>query len=277
MRGRSIPPGSGWIRRGSRQRPLLRKDLQRIFEDKFRIPDASKDIRVAFPGRVPREDITLPVLLLDAMPSALAARRLVRMLDAQRLSKEVLGRTDTRIARLVHAQVSNAEEAYQSYGATTLVQRLRQSPGEYDVADAHYEFETRAHKVNLLVVNSTDSVLSNVVLVAKIPRVEGVGVVERIHAAPGDKAPLRERYPLVDSGPRFTTVQVGGLSVPRSATVDAFSEPLRLCLREAAVGKTIPLTYTLHGRGLAVPIRGMLRIHVASTETTRPKCRSPKP
>ncbi len=261
----SISAGSGWIRRGTKQRPLLRKDLQRIFEDKFRTPDASTDIRVAFPGRVPGEDITLPVLPLDALPSALAAQRLVKMLDARRLSKAVLGRTDTRIARLVHAQVSNAEQAYQSYGATALVQKLRQSPREYEVADAHYQFETRAHKVSLLIVNPTDSVLSNVVLVVKIPRVEGVGVAERVHAAPGDRAPPRERYPLVDSGPRTTTVQAGGISVARRATVDAFSEPLRLCLRESAAGKTIPLTYTLHGRGLSVPIHGTLRIYVTST------------
>jgi len=114
-----------------------------------------------------------------------------------------------------------------------------------------------------------------VVLVVKIPRVEGVDVAERIHAAPGGKAPLRERYPLVDSGPRVTTVQVGGLSVPRRATIEAFSEPLRLCLREPAVGKMIPLTCTLHGRGLAVPIHGTLRIHIASNGTTLPIRRSP--
>src|SRR6195256_915396 len=261
-----IPPGSGWIRRDTKQRPLLRKDLQRIFAAKFRTSEASTDIRVGFPGRVPREEITLRVLSLDALPSVLAAGRLVKMQDARRLSKAVLGRTDTRIARLVHAQVSNDTQAYQSHGTTSLKKMVRQIPHKYESADELYRFETRTHKLNLLVSNLTDLALSNVVLVLKIPRVEGVGVVERVHAAPGEQASPPEHYPLVDSGPQVITVQAGGLSVPKRATVDAFHEPLRLCLREPAAGKTIPVMYSLHGHGLSAPIHGTLRMYVIQGE-----------
>ncbi len=261
-----ISAGSGWIRRGTEQRPLLRKDLQRIFEAKFRTLETPTDIRVGFPGRVPREEITLCVLPLDALPSALAARRLVKKLDSRRLSKALLGRTDSRIARLVDAQVSSEVQAYQSHGTTTLKQMLRHIPQEYQSLDDYYQFETRAHKVNLLVGNLTDVGLSNVVLVLKIPRVEGVGVVERIHAAPGERVSPQERYPVVDTAPRWVTVHAGGISVPRSATVEAFREPLRLYLREPAAGRTIPVTYSLHGRGLPTPIHGTLRIYVRERE-----------
>ena len=263
-----ISPGSGWIRCGIKQRPLLREDLQRIFEKKFRSSGVPAEIRVGFHGRVPREEITLHVLPLDAMPSALAARRLEKMLDARRLSKAVLGRTDTHIARLVHAQVSNEAQAYQTHGTMTLKTMLRQIPKEHASADEHYQFETRTHKLNLLVGNLTDLALSNVVLVLKIPRVEGVGVVERIHAAPGEQASPEERYPVVDIGPQMLTVQAGGISVPGRATVEAFREPLRLYLREPVAGKTIPVSYTLHGRGLSGAVHGTLRIYVTQREPT---------
>lgn len=258
-----ISPGSGWIRRGTEQHPLLRKDLQRIFEARFRDVGTSPDVRVGFPGRVPREEVTLSVLPLDALPSALVARGLAKKLDSRRLSKAVLGRTDSQIARLVHAQVSNEAQAYQSHGTTTLRQMLREVPQEYEAVDGHYQFETRTHKVNLQVENLTDSALSNLVLVLKIPRVEGFGVVEQIHAAPGELVSPQDRYPLVDSGPRVVTVHAGGISVPKGATVDAFREPLRLYLREPAAGRTIPVTYSLHGRGLPGPTHGILRISVA--------------
>jgi hypothetical protein len=271
----SISPGSGWIRRGTEQRPLLRKDLQRIFEAKFRAPEAATDIRVGFPGRVPREAIALRVLPLDALPSALAARRLVKKLDSRQLSKAVLGRTDTRIDRLVHAQVSNEAQTYQSHGTTTLKKMLRQIPQEYESVDEHYQFETRAHKVNLLVANLTDVALSNLVLVLKIPRMEGVGVVERIHAAPGERVSSQERYPVVDTGPRLVTVHTGGISVPKKATAEAFREPLRLYLREPAAGKTIAVNYRLHGRGLHAPIHGTLRIYVTERELALGNSRAP--
>jgi hypothetical protein len=259
-------PGSGWIRCATQQRPMLRADLQRIFEKKFRSSGACAEIRVGFHGRVPREEITLPVLPLDAMPSVLAARRVEKILDARRLSKAVLGRTDTRIDRLVHAQVSNDEQAYQSHDTTTLRTMLCQIPGEQASADEHYQFETRTHKLNLLVGNLTGQALSDVHLVLKIPRVEGIGVVERIHAPPTQQAALQQRYPLVEIGPQAVTVQAEGIYVPKGATVDAFREPLRLFLREPVMGKTIPLNYSLHGRGLSGAIRGTLRIHVAPHE-----------
>jgi len=261
-----VSAGSGWIRSGVKQRPLLRQDLQQMFEQKVRGGAGSSEIRVGFHGPVPREEITLPVLPLDAMPSVLAARRVEKMLDARQLSKAVLGRTDTRIDRLVHAQVSNEAQAYQSHDTTTLRAMLCQIPREQASADEHYQFEIRTHKLNVLVGNLTDAALSDVLLVLKIPAVKGVGVVDRIRAAPGMQAALQQRYPLVEAGAQAVTVQADGIYIPKGATVNAFREPLRLYLREPVVGKTIPVAYSLNGRGLSGAVRGTLRIVVGQCE-----------
>ena len=259
-----VPAGSGWIRYGIKQRPLLRQDLQQIFEKKFRARGLSSEIRIGFQGPVPGEEITLPALPLDAMPSVLATRRVEKMLDARQLSKAVLGRTDTRIDRLVHAQVSDEAQSYQSHGTTTLRAMLCQIPREQASADELYQFETRTHKLNLLVGNLTEAALADILLVLKIPRVAGVGVVDRIRAAKGVQAALQQHYPLVEAGPQAFTVQADGIYIPKGATVDAFREPLRLYLREPAVGKTIPVSYSLSGRGLCGAIRGTLKIVVSS-------------
>jgi hypothetical protein len=261
-----ISPGSGWIRCGIEQRPLLREDLLRIIEKKITASAASTQIRVGFHGRVLREEITLHVLPLDAMPSLLAARRVEKMMNSRQVSKAVLGRTDTRIARLVHAQVSNEGQSYQSQDTTTMRELLGQIPKEHASADEHYQFETRTHKINLLVSNLTDVALSDVVLVLKIPRVEGVGVVDRIRAAPGVQAALQARYPVVEPGPQEVTVQANGIYVPKGATVDAFREPLRLYLRDPVVGKTIAVPYSLQGRGFSGTIQGTLRIIASQSE-----------
>jgi hypothetical protein len=266
-----VSAGSGWIRYGIKQRPLLRQDLERIFEKKFRACGVSSEIRVGFQGPVPREEITLPVLPLDAMPSVLAARRVEKMLDARRLSKAVLGHADTRIDRLVHAQVSNEAQAYRSHDTTTLRTMLCMIPREQASADEHYQFETRTHKLNLLVGNLTDAALTDVLLVLKIPRVEGVGVVDRIRAAAGMQAALQQRYPLVEAGPHAVSVQADGIYIPKGATVNAFREPLRVYLREPVVGKTIPVSYSLSGRGLSGAIRGTLRIVVGQSEPAAPR------
>ena len=76
---------------------------------------------------------------------------------------------------------------------------------------------------------------------------------------------------MVDPGPRTIRVQASVGRIPRGETVKAFAMPLRVWCRKPAAGKTLPLDFTLHGKGLREPITGTLRIHVGEAESaTRP-------
>jgi hypothetical protein len=256
----SMPAGGGWIRSGVKVRRLLRKHLQRIFEARYR-RDVPGDVTVGFPGVLPREELVLPVLPLDALPSAVAAHRINRMLDAKRVSKAVLGRTDTRIARLVHAQMTDGTTPYREQGTKTMRALLRQVPLENAAADDHYQFEQRTHRINLVLSNLSGKTQSDLVLTLKIPRVEGVIVVDRVYPAPGDPVLKHGLYPTVDAGPRTVTVQVRGLRIPPDGRIEAFFEPLRLGLREPVAGQTVRVAYTLQGGTLERPVQGRLKIY----------------
>ena len=119
-----LAAGSGWARRGTKQRPLLRKHLQRIFAARFKRQDIG-DVSVGFPGELPREELELPVMLLDELPSAVAASKINRMLEGRRVSKDVLGRSDSHIARLVHTQVAGSSMPYEEQGTKTMRVLLR--------------------------------------------------------------------------------------------------------------------------------------------------------
>lgn len=255
----AMPAGGGWVRCGIKQRRLLRDHLQRIFEARFRRQEVG-EVAVGFPGKLPRDELVLPVLPLDEMPSSRAAHVVNRMLEAQGVSKSVLGRTDSHIARLVHAQVTGEEIPYRHQGTQTMRALLRKIPLEHAAADKHYEFELRAHPMNLLLNNLSDKTLSDLVLTLKIERVDGVGIADRIYAAPGEAHPRHAMYPKVDAGPRTIAVQVTGLRIPRRTMVEAFFVPLRILLREPAAGQTIRVGYALQGPALERPIQGRLKI-----------------
>ena len=254
-----MPAGSGWARHGTRQRPLLRKHLQRIFEGRFRRQEIG-DVSVGFPGDLPREELLLPVMPLDDLPSAVAAGKINRMLEANRVSKDVLGRSDTHIARLVHAQVSGGDVPYQEQSTKTMRVLLRDMPLEHAAADGYYRYEVRAHRVNLLLNNLVDRVQTGLVLTLKIPRTDGVEVADHLYPAPDERRPKSGMYPKVDVGPKTIVVQVAGLKLPHGGSAQAFYEPLRLCLREAAAGRTIRIAYTLQGPTLPRPVQGRLKI-----------------
>jgi len=254
----NMPAGGGWIRRGTRVRRLLRKHLQQIFEARFRREEIG-DVAVGFPGELPREEIELPVLPLEALPSTAAAHKIERMLTAKRVSRSVLGRTDSRIARLVHAQVEGAMP-YRDRGTKTMRIMLDRLPTEHAIADDHYRFEQRAHKLNLTLANLGDRPQTDLVLTLKIQRREGFDVADRVSPAPGAYNPRHRLYPKVDHGPRVIVVQATGLRIAKRGSIDAFIEPLRVVLREGLAGQTIRVAYSLQGPNLPRPVRGLLKI-----------------
>jgi hypothetical protein len=232
--------------------------LQRIFAARFRREEIG-DVAVGFPGELPREEIELPVLPLEALPSQAAARKIERMLAAKRVSRSVLGRTDSRIARLVHAQVEGATP-YRERGTRTMRIMLDKLPAEHAVADEHYRYEQRAHKLNLRLANLGDRAQTDLVLTLKFPREEGFDVANRVTPAPGAYNPRHRLYPKVDHGPRVISVQVTGLRIAKRGSIDAFIEPLRVVLREGLAGRTIRVAYSLQGPTLPRPVRGRLKI-----------------
>ncbi len=271
--------GNGWIRKGIEYSRLTRTDLQRMFEAKYLNVAAGAMVQIGFPGKILKTEITLPVLDLTELPSEIAGERIQRMLEAKDVSREIFGRTETRIERLVHAKIFGGDKPYEAHSASSLVKRLERSGEDYQAADQHYEFEVRAHKLNISLANVGDATLDGAAIILDFPRIKGVGIAERIYDAPGSEPRSPEGYPVVDASARTIRVQGTVGQVQRGATVKAFTQPLRVWFRSPAAGKTLPVDYTLHGRGLREPITGTLRVHVtdAGATTTRATKSKKKP
>ncbi len=257
------PAGTGWVRRGTRHLPLLRGDLQRMFAAKSAVASEPNAVRVGFAGERIETEISLPVLPLEGLPSAKAARQLRKMLDAKESAKEILGRTETQFARLMYAQQFGMDGAYEPHSEESLRLLIGKAPHDYRAADEHYEFEVRTHKLNIVVSNLGASALHGVFVELTIPRLPGIGVTEHLVAAPG--AQLHdEAYPLVNVRGHTIGVQaeVGSLAAGESSP--AFKQPPRFWVREAAAGKTLAVDCTVHARELREPVTDTLLIAISA-------------
>jgi len=99
-------------------------------------------------------------------------------------------------------------------------------------------------------------------IVLDFPRMDGIVVVDHLCPPPGRKALGHNTYPAVDAGSRTVRVQAKLGAIPPGSKGMAFLEPLRVCVREQAAGKVVPISYTLYGRSLRAPMSGALRIQV---------------
>ena len=217
---------------------------------------------MCFAGNPPRDEIELRVLALEGLPSAQAAQKLRKMLEAKESAKQILGRTETQFARLMHAQIFGMDRAYEKHSDESLRMLIGKAQHEYRAADEHYEFEIRAHKVELVVRNLSDMAVASVTLRLKLPKIPGIGVAEQLVVPPGCSPSTAEAYPLVTAGAHTIDIQTELGDLAAGASARAFKEPPRLLIREPAAGKTLPIDYTLQARELREPLRDTLVIRI---------------
>ena len=258
--------GNGWIRQGTSYGRVTRADLQRMFEQKIRSQTAGAEIRVGFAGRIVEPVLHLPVMRLGPLPSELASVKLQRLLEARQAARQVAGADGTRIQRLVHAQLFGLTESYRSESDGTLLERLEQAGEDHAAADKHYEFEKRSHKLNLMIENVSGVPFERGTLVLDFPRMDGLDIAEQIWPDPEAPLAVPDGYPTVEIGPRTMRVQTSLVPIPAAGKVMVFRQPLRVCLREPGIGKTVPISYSVHGRGLRAAVSGTLRLVIDDDE-----------
>ncbi len=260
----SMREGGGWIRRDTRPARLRRKDLQQLFERSSLSPAHHPAIRVGFTGQWHDEEITLAVLDLAELPSAVAGAKLRKLMEAKQASHDAPGRSTTRLERLVHAREFGGTKPYHQTSESSLIRRMDATDDEYHWADDYYTYETRTHQLNFSLENIGEVGLCDGLLTLEFPNVEGLGISEYIRTAPdsGDHEPPAG-YPTIETRERNIRVQAKVQSVPRRSTVPAFSQPLRIWVREPVAGRTLPVDYRFHSASLREPVVGTLRIHVS--------------
>jgi hypothetical protein len=269
--GERAPPGlasgAGWVRRGTQQFPLLRKDLEQLFHAKLAAPAQDVDITVGFAGDEPLGEVTLPVLGLDTLPSAVAAQKLKQVLQAKKNVRASTGGSGTRLTRLVHAQVFGMDQRYQSRSENSLRLQIVRAAEDHRVADKHYAFELRAHKLDVVLVNTGRTPLEDVVVQLKIGRTAATGVAKRLYMSAG-ATPAAAGYPRVTTVGRAICIEADVGRLAASKPTPAFKEPPRFWARPGAEGTTIPVHVKVSARGLREPIRETLLVHLVAPATS---------
>jgi hypothetical protein len=266
-----LPAGIGWIRRGTQQTQLTRSDLQRLFTRRLAPSAEAVDVEIAFAGEPPRHELELPVLPLEQLPSAAAASRVRKMLEAKTTAQQVLGEMETRLSRLLHAKIFGIDQPYESHSDESLRIMINESRDEHAAADRHYELAVRAHKLELVARNRSDVALESVMLRLRLPNLAGIGVADTLYSSTGVDAAAATAYPLVRVGKRVIDIEADIGPLAAGETVAVFREPPRLWLREAAAGKSIALDYTIHARELREPIRDSLIIRIVQAASAKPR------
>lgn len=243
---------------------LGRRQLQYLFEQKFRDSVSSSDIEVGFPGEIIHKDLRVPTCDLAELPSAVASGKLHQLLEVQEKSRN--SGSTTVIARLTHARLFGSDDPYVERSSEDLLAEMKSICHKYRDADDHFLFESQAEQVQVVVYNQGEEAIRDASLAFILPNhtafyvAERLPKVKRLGKLVDRCAEEQAHYPSVSLKDDSIHVSMKVGDIPAGEPIEAFRVPLRLCagtdLKDAKFG----IRYALFGRNLRTPAKGKLRI-----------------
>lgn len=241
-----------------------RRQLQTLFEKKFRDSVSSKDIEVGFAGDIIHKTLTLPSCDLSQLPSAVAAGKLEQLVKIQ-LDTPGTG-TTSFMARLVHAQLYGSDDPYIRRTPDELMAEMQQIGHKYRNHDRHFLFESNCEEVQLVVYNQGEEPIVDASLSLVLPKDDDLYVADRLPKVQRDKKFVDRSPDEIASYPSVSlhtqsihiTKKIG--EIPVGEPIEVFASPLRVCIGPGLIGRRFGVRYALHGQNLRTPATGTLQM-----------------
>lgn len=259
-----LQKGEGWIRAGTSKDRLVRRDFDRIYQQKAEAEGFKDPVEVTF--EAPSNPTELEVASAGSiiLPSRAAADHIRSLLAKRRKTRET---GEDSVARTLGGVTGSY--SYEAMTNKELEEDLDEL--EDDLSDRDkYILETLSHKVNLTLYNSGTTHVQDALIRVHMPKIPGLSVADDVYYEPiygqhgmrlNFHIPTRG-YPEVTESEGEHIIESALGDLRHRVATPAFAVPLRVVLTEEAEGQRIPLTCTLYGKNLRQPRTHTLTIIV---------------
>lgn len=276
---KTLKKGDSFIRKGSHQAMMERRDYDRIYGEKFKKANLKDKLLLSFSNRGVNREIELTTLSVDkiSLPSREAAEKIEKVLEEKRSPQSVTMQAQVKKWQSLsqRALVSPFSPLPYEQRSIKELERNLKNVGEIYVEDDHYKFfEEYSHKVNIYVLNQGDAYVEDASIKIRVDAIDGIYVANRVY-----EKPKHEFFPSILNTPTFESMnypRVGyeGKSIVISDNIGdikhrmptkLFKVPLRIVLDDELAGKTISLKCNIFAKNLSEPFEGILQIKVVAS------------
>lgn len=256
--------GDAYVRRQDTSMKMGRRQLQQLFEKKFRDSVSGDHIEIGFPGEIIHKDFRIPTTDLSSLPSALASAKINQLLDVQ--SQRGNSGSTTVIARLTHARLFGSDDPYKVRTPTELMDEMQQIERKHQVEDQYFLFEKHGNPLQLVVYNQGEEKIEDASLTLVLPRHKAFHIADRLprKMINGELAERSSKesgdYPAVNIKDDLIHISATLGDIPPHAPVKAYPIPVRVCVDSTLQGRKVGIRYSLYGSNLRTPAKGKLRL-----------------
>ncbi|MEH7504944.1 ATP-binding protein [Neobacillus drentensis] len=263
-----LKKGECYVRRGTQQERMTRRDLDDILSFKSKYQFNGK-ILVGFNKKLDKK-LTVNAVKEFTLPSTEAKEKIETILEERKINAK-FGLSNVELLGLkMNFGYPFNSLPYEERTTETLKENLEKVEETYYEHDMYYIGEELSEKINLTLRNDGEGYVEDVSIQIKIPKTEGIWVMDEIPREPVSKndflGPVymhnNFQYPSVKDEERLYIIEENIGNLKHHQYQEAFNENLRIFFNPNSINKTFTWTYTIFAKNLPSPITGELTVEV---------------
>lgn len=254
--------GDAYMRLNESAMKMGRRQLQALFETKFRDSVSASSMEIGFPGEIIHKDRRIAVTDMSKLPSAVAATKLRQMLE---IKNDLRSKGATsRMARLTHARLFGSDDPYRDRTSDSLLEDIRAIEQDYGIEDEHFRFGEHGSELQLVIYNQGEEPVRDVSLTLVMPQHPAFHIASRppprlVDGRLSEQA-AGDDYPPVRAGAHSIKVSSTLGDIDAGRCVDVFRTPLKICVGAELAGKRLGIQFSMFAQNLRAPAKGKLKL-----------------
>jgi hypothetical protein len=265
--------GEGFIRKGSHQTRLVRKDYERFTNQKLDEKYFKGEIHFSFKTNNSSNEILLKSINELKIPSQIIKEKIERIIKEKTEKAEKLERLGmSNLYRFeginLNASLFGGGTTYEQRDIPTLKKNLENVENTYSEDDNYEIFEKNSNKCNISILNKGKNYIEDASIVVKIPKSEGLYISEKVYQEPNQEtfsnlsSNYQMDYPSVEITEDFFIIKNSIGNIKHQIKQDAFDIEFRLFASTKVEKKELKIECELFAKNLKTSIKEELLVRV---------------
>ena len=265
--------GEGFIRKGSHQTRLTRKDYDRFTSKKNDDRHFKGEVIFSFETKSPKNEIVLVSVDDIKLPSQIKKEKIERIIKEKTEKAETMEKFGMSHMNLLEGMNFNplgfgGTTSYEQRSVETLKKNLEDVTETYSDHDYYELLENNSNKCNISLYNKSYNYIEDASIIIKIPKLEGIYVAEKIYSNPNNNSMINGntiysmKYPTVNTTNNYYIIENTIGNIKHQKKQDAFDLDFRLFTSTKLKIKELKVVCELYGKNLKTFIEKELTVKI---------------